>query len=460
MPDGPASGTDAAWQRGAKESIVRKRILGVVALSAVLVAGAGGLTACGSSDSGSDSKTITYWASNQGSSIQNDKDVLGPELKKFTKQTGIKVKLQVIGWNDLLNKITTATTSGQGPDVVNIGNTWSASLQATGAFVDFDKSHMDTIGGQDKFLATSMSSTGAAGKTPTSVPLYGLSYGLFYNKKMFADAGIKNPPSSWQELVTDAKKLTKPGGKQYGITLAGASYTENAHFAFIFGQQQGGNFFDKSGKPTFDTPQNVKAVQQYTDLISKDKVATPASAEHTTTNDAVEDFTSGKAAMLLGQNNTNTGIEANGMKASDYAVAPIPMLSPLPAGGKKINSHVAGINIAAFKGGNETGAMKFIKFMTSAKEQVILDKAFNALPVTSEAAKDPAFQTPENKMFVDVLANTAAPMPMITDESQFETTVGNAMKDLIAQAATGKSVSAADVKKSLGDAQQKMQSGG
>jgi multiple sugar transport system substrate-binding protein len=63
-------------------------------------------------------------------------------------------------------------------------------------------------------------------------------------------------------------------------------------------------------------------------------------------------------------------------------------------------------------------------------------------------------------MFVDVLANTSAPMPMITDESQFETTVGNAMKDLIAQAATGKTVSAADVKKSLDDAQQKMQSGG
>lgn len=435
---------------------MRKRILGAVALSAAMLAGTGGLTAC-SSDSGSDSKTLTYWASNQGSSIQNDKDVLGPELKKFTKQTGIKVNLQVIGWNDLLNKITTATTSGEGPDVVNIGNTWSASMAATGAFVDFDKSHMDQVGGQDKFLATSMSSTGAKGKTPASVPLYGLSYGLFYNKKMFADAGISKPPASWQELVTDAQKLTK--GKQYGITLAGASYTENAHFAYIFGQQQGGDFF-KNGKPTFTSPQNVKAVQQYTDLIAKDKVATPASAEHTTTNDAIEDFTSGKAAMLLGQNNTNTGIEAAGMKKSEYAVAPIPMLDPLPAGGKAINSHVAGINIAAFKGGNESGAMKLIKFLTSAKEQVILDKAFNALPVTTEAAKAPEFQTPENKMFVNVLAKTSAPMPMITDESQFETTVGNAMKDLIAQAATGKSVTAADVRKSLADAQQKMQSGG
>ena len=64
--------------------------------------------------------------------------MLAPELKKFEKQTGIKVNLQVIGWPDLLNKILAATTSGQGPDVLNIGNTWAPSLQATGAFLPFD----------------------------------------------------------------------------------------------------------------------------------------------------------------------------------------------------------------------------------------------------------------------------------------------------------------------------------
>ncbi len=436
---------------------MHKRILGTAVLSAALVAGVS-LTAC-SSGSGSDSKTLTYWASNQGTSIQNDKDVLRPELAKFTKQTGIKVNLQVIGWNDLLNRIMSATTSGQGPDVVNIGNTWSASLQATGAFVDFDKSNMDKIGGS-KFLATSMSSTGAKGKTPTSVPLYGLSYGLFYNKKQFKAAGIADAPKTWAELVADARKLTDPAKKHYGMTLAGASYTENAHFAFMFGKQQGAEFFNSGNKATFTADGNVKGIKQYIDLLGTEKVATPASAEHATTTDAISDFTSGKAAMLMGQNNTAAGIEAGGMTTDDYGVAPIPLLSPLPAGGKAVNSHVAGINIAAFKDKNETGALKFIKFLTSRSEQVTLNKKFGALPVTREASTDPTFQTPQNKVFVDVLAKTSAPMPMIPNESQFETTVGNAMKDLIAQAATGKKVTDADVKKALADAEQKMQSGG
>jgi len=103
-------------------------VVTVLAVAATAACGGGG-TSTSSSSAGS--KTLTYWASNQGTSLENDKAVLGPELAKFEKQTGVKVNLQVIGWPDLLNKILAATTSGQGPDVLNIGNTWAASLQAS-----------------------------------------------------------------------------------------------------------------------------------------------------------------------------------------------------------------------------------------------------------------------------------------------------------------------------------------
>ncbi|NED35304.1 extracellular solute-binding protein, partial [Streptomyces sp. SID8499] len=112
---------------------IRAAAVGAVTLSLALAAtacGGGSSTGGGSNDS---PKTLTYWASNQGASIEVDKKVLQPELDKFEKQTGIKVKLEVVPWADLLNRILTATTSGQGPDILNIGNTWSASLQATGA---------------------------------------------------------------------------------------------------------------------------------------------------------------------------------------------------------------------------------------------------------------------------------------------------------------------------------------
>lgn len=434
------------------------RIRTLPATLAVALLAATGLAAC-SSGGGSDPSMITYWASNQGTNVQNDKDVLTPELEAFTKQTGIKVNLEVIDWQHLLDRITTATTAGDGPDVVNIGNTWSASLQATGAFVDFDQATLDKIGGGDKFLATSLSSTGAAGKVPESVPLYGLSYGLFYSKKAFAAAGITSPPKTWTEFVATAKKLTNPATNTWGVSLAGGSYTEGAHFAFILGKQHGGNFFDAAGKATFATPANVAAIHQYLQLLGTDKVAIPSSAEHTRTPDAVADFTSGKAAMIMAQSNTTAAIAAGGMAESDYGVAPMPFLDPMPAGGERINSHVAGINIAAFKDKNTDAALKLINFLTSKEEQVKLNKTYGSLPVTKDAATDPAFQSANNKIFLDVLGTTSAPMPMVTNESQFETTVGSAMKEMISKIAGGGSVSEADVQTALVAAQQKLGSG-
>src|SRR5688500_10609038 len=132
------------------------RTIRAAAAGAVVMSLALAVTACGGGSStdggGSDDspKELTYWASNQGASIEIDKKVLQPELDKFEKETGIKVKLEVVPWSDLLNRILTATTSGQGPDVLNIGNTWSASLQATGGLLPWDDANFAKIGGKDR----------------------------------------------------------------------------------------------------------------------------------------------------------------------------------------------------------------------------------------------------------------------------------------------------------------------
>jgi len=432
-------------------------VVTVLAVSATAACGGGGTSS--SSSSGS-SKTLTYWASNQGSSLQADQAVLGPELAKFQKQTGVKVNLQVIGWPDLLNKILGATTSGQGPDVLNIGNTWAASLQATGAFMPFDAKALTAIGGQDKFLPTSFATGGAVGKPVTSVPLYGLAYGLYYNKKMFADAGLQ-PPTTWQELQAAAKKLTDPAKKQYGMVLEGASYTESVHFAFIFGLQNGGQAFDASGKPTFTSPGMVAGVKQYVDLVGKDKVVNPSNVQYKNGPESSGDFAKSKVAMLMSQNNADNTLQADGMKSSEYGVVPIPAPSPLPAGGKDIGSHVAGINISIFKNTkNQAAALQFVKFMTSMEEQTILDKPFTALPIVKGGAVNFTDNKAEADAFASVLASKAAPLPQIPAESEFETNVGNAVNGLLAQAATGKDVTTAEIKTALQAAQDKMAAAG
>jgi multiple sugar transport system substrate-binding protein len=425
----------------------------LVALSLII----GVVTACSSSSSGSD-KELTYWASNQSTSLDADRKILQPELDKFEKQTGIHVKLEVIPWSDLLNRILAATTSGQGPDVLNIGNTWSASLQATGALQKFDAATLAKVGGKDKFLASSMSATGAAGQDPAAVPLYGLAYGLFYNKKMFSEAHL-NPPTTWQELLNDARRLTDPAKGQWGIAVQGASYTEGAHFAFMFGRQHGAQLFNGT-QAQFDSPEMVAGIKQYTDLIATG-VANPSDAQSLNQTDTAREFAAGKAAMIMMQNNAAATLKSQNMDESQYGLVPIPAIDPLPAGGKPISSHVAGINITAFAGSqNPEGALKFINFMTSMDEQKTLNAQLGSLPVVKDAYNDPQFSTPMISTLRQVLADRAESMPMIPQESQFETLIGTAVKDLLAQAAGGQKPDDNAIKAKLTTANQQMRSGG
>ncbi|MDX6237793.1 MAG: multiple sugar transport system substrate-binding protein [Kribbellaceae bacterium] len=436
-----------------------RSLVAAVAVSALGIS----LAACGGNDSGNASGgssggnvTLKYWASNQGTSLDNDKAVLTPVLKKFTDETGIKVDLEVIGWNDLQTRIQTAITSGQGPDVLNIGNTWAASLQATDAFLPFDSNAMNAIGGKDKFVPTALATGGKEGQDPTSVPLYGLAYGLYYNKAMFAAAGLQ-PPKTWEEMVAAAKKLTDPAKKTYGMALAAGSYTENVHFAFINAAQNGADWFDAAGKPTFTGDGNVQGVLRYLDLMQKDKVANTSNAQYDNGTKAVNDFATKKVAMVLNQNNADSSIVANGMKSSEYGVTAF----PAPAGGKEVASHVAGINLSIFKNTkNKDAALKFVKYMTDANTQTTLGKPFSALPVLKGAKPVFTDNPAEAATFQDIYATKSKPLPLVPAEDQFESTVGKAMNGLFGKIATGSTVSADDVKAALKDAQDQVTAGG
>jgi multiple sugar transport system substrate-binding protein len=88
-----------------------KRITSAVAVSLV----AASLAGCGGNEETSggaaEGVTLTYWASNQGTSLENDQEVLKPQLDAFTAATGIEVDVEVVPWSDLLNRILAPTCS-------------------------------------------------------------------------------------------------------------------------------------------------------------------------------------------------------------------------------------------------------------------------------------------------------------------------------------------------------------
>ncbi|MFJ2400556.1 ABC transporter substrate-binding protein [Streptomyces xanthochromogenes] len=432
---------------------IRAAAIGAATLSLALAAtacGGGSASGGGSNDS---PKTLTYWASNQGASISVDEKVLRPELDKFEKQTGIKVKLEVVPWSDLLNRILTATTSGQGPDVMNIGNTWSASLQATGALLPWDAANFSKIGGKDRFVDSALGSTGVPGKDPAAVPLYSMSYALYYNKQAFADAGITKPPATWDELVADGKKIEATG--RNGLGAEGSNLSNNIHQVFVLAKQHGAEFFTADGRPSFTSDGAVAAVKQYVDLMAKDKVVNQSNAEYAQ-NQSLSDFAKGKTGMVLWQTASAT-FKSLGMKDSDWGVAAPPVQSGAPGTGAQTNSMVAGINMAVFKNThNLDGAAQFVKFMTSDEEQKLLNTTYGSIPPVKSAQSDPAFNSQATAVLRQTLASSAQALPQVPDESQFETAVGTAVKDLFADAAAGRAVTTESVKAKLQKAQQQM----
>jgi len=444
----------------------RARTLGRrgVALAAAGAAAAMLLAACGGGSSSSTGggggsgstgsvkgQTITYWASVEGTGPAQTTSTLTKEFRTFTKQTGVHVKLQVIPWSDLEQKILTSVTSGSGPDVMEIGNTWSPSLAASGGFVSFTPSTFAKIGGESKFVKTGLEVAGAPGKAPMSVPVYGEAYALVYNKADFKAAGISQPPKTWTQLLADGKKLTTHG--RHGIAIEGNSASEAAHWAFFLGEQAGNPLYS-GGKWDFATPKEATAVSTYINMVAKGGIASPADAEYDSSQ-SVSDFANNKTAMLVWQNPTET-LAQLGMKPSQYGVTPIPVPNPLPAGGKAVESFPAGINLAVPSStSHEAAALKLVKFMTSTATQVKINETYGTFPTITSAYKAAAFQTPDAKVFEKIYSG-ATPLPQVPSESTMETDLGGAINHLIGRAASTGAVSDSQILAALKSAQDQL----
>ena len=254
---------------------------------------------------------------------------------------------------------------GKGPDVLNIGNTWSATLQATGAFVPFEGEDLEAVGGKDKFLKTSFAASGAPGRADLGPALRPLLRALLQQEAV--RGGGPAAAEDVAEFVDTAKKLTKDtngDGKpdQWGFAMEGGSITENAHFAFILGRQNGGELFD-GNKPTFDTARIVTGVSDYVNLIGRDKVADPGNAQYADGTRTAGQFAKGKTGMFIYQNNAENNLKAAGMKKDEYGVAEVPVAD---GSDTPIMTHVAGINLSVFTNTKKkAAALEFVKFLTS-----------------------------------------------------------------------------------------------
>lgn len=191
-------------------------------LLGVLLASLGLFAACGGKESGSNSDTST-----EGSQASEDSVLTvttwnydtTPEFENlfraFEKENpGVTVKPIDIASDDYDTKLTTMLSSGDTTDILTMKNLLSYSNYALrNQLVDLTD-HIKDI--DTKPAEESYSMYKVDGKTYAQ-PYRTDFWVLYYNKKMFDEAGIDYPSNlTWDEYEELAKKLSKPDDGVYG----------------------------------------------------------------------------------------------------------------------------------------------------------------------------------------------------------------------------------------------------
>jgi multiple sugar transport system substrate-binding protein len=147
-------------------------------------------------------------------------------------------------------------------------------------------------------------------------PLYTNTIALFYNKAMLSAANVK-PPSTWAQLLTDAKALTN--SQHYGIAFAGENCSGCNVWTFIpFLLTNGGSLTELT------SPQSVQALTLWTDLVKEGAVDKDVTNWNQGQPEAA--FAADKAAMMI--NGPWQFGNLNSVKGLNYGVVQIPVNTP------------------------------------------------------------------------------------------------------------------------------------
>ncbi|WP_092201679.1 extracellular solute-binding protein [Blastococcus tunisiensis] len=159
--------------------------------AAVMAAALLGVSACGGSGEDAEAaggvEEIRLWL-NGTDTPQELRDYL---VETFEEETGATLVIEEQDWSGLVPRLQTALASeGQTPDLVEVGNTQSPTFTYAGAFADISDLY-EEIGG-DRLLPGFVEA-GTADDTVYAVPYYSGARAVFYNKDMFAAAGVEVP---------------------------------------------------------------------------------------------------------------------------------------------------------------------------------------------------------------------------------------------------------------------------
>ncbi len=215
-------------------------------------------------------------------------------IADFEKENpGIKIKQIPVDEDSYQTKVTTLGSSGKLPAVIEVSSNY-AKVMAKNEFVDYesvnkvisDKNADSFYDGALRVLKTE------DGENYIAIPISGWVQGVWYNKKMFKEKGLKEP-ETWEDILAAAKAFNDSANKKFGIALATANGVMTEQVFSQFALSNSANVLDTNGKASLDTPEMKEAIEYYKELS---KYTMPGSNDVSQIKDA---FLSGAVPMAV-----------------------------------------------------------------------------------------------------------------------------------------------------------------
>lgn len=396
----------------------------------------GGETSGKQKDTGNKVLRVLNWGNTEEEKIANE------AIARFNENNpDVEVKqtcVPVTSWSDFIQKWITMSTSGEAPDVINIG------LEAVQMAVSNDLlMPLDEIVSEDQDLSKVKEEYAPVLLDGFSVDdnLYGLPNGtqtmvMYYNKTMFDEAGLEYPKDgwTWDEFYEDAKKLTKSDGSVYGFGLSSSYFQLTPWWS-----TNNTALVDENQNPALNSKKMVESVE-FLDKLVKEKV-TPDPIS----SDVYTMFSSKQLAMVgAGRWVLNTWQDA-GLTNADFDCVQWPV-------NEKEGSVFGGAAWCISKNTeNKELSIELLKSLVSEETLKAVAAGGQQVPPTESLATDTEIMgtTPDNIEGIWKAVTVASPVTAPTYFGDLEQTTLRCMEEVFSG---GK-----DVQQALDDAQKEVE---
>lgn len=194
--------------------------------------------------------------------VQGDIDQYMANVKKFTEQTGIEVRVDNEGWEDVRPKAAVAANTGAGPDIILSTND-DANLYPDKLVEVTDLANY--LGGKyggwypvcEQYLRPN-------GKNWIGIPLGAAGNAMVYRSSHIKAAGFDKFPNDMDGFLKLCKAL-KEKGTPAGFALGNATGDGNTWCHWLL-WAFGGSLVDKDNKVVINSPETIKALEYIREL--------------------------------------------------------------------------------------------------------------------------------------------------------------------------------------------------